>query len=172
MDALRTALIGLLRSSYEVAIEVITFIVCKIQLDARFESPLSPSEFNKILTEICINSPGNGREMAKMVVSSIVQTSVTSHRDGFMVINNDNQLLDRFLDSLYNDSSNKDDKELVVKVKNRITLKLKQENTLREDRQDDEDQQYSDDEFEPESPNRPNADTGNTVTIHNFVTRP
>ena len=168
MEALKTVLIGVLRTNYNVAVEVIAFVIRTMQLNLRFLSPLSPSEFNKVLTEICINAPDNGREMAKMIVSLVVQTSVSSQKDGLMVVNNDKELVDRFMDSLYTDSSSKDDITLVKKTKVQVVSILKQGNNMTQDSQDDEEQQYNDDEFEPESPNRLNMSTGNTLILHLF----
>ncbi len=166
MEALKTALIGILRTNYNVAVEVIVFVIRTMQLNSRFQSPLSPSEFNKVLTEICINAPDNGREMAKMIVSLVVQTSVSTQKDGLMVVNNDKELLDRFLDSLYTDSSSKDDITLIKKTKDQIVSILKQDTNITQDSQDDEEQQYNDDEFEPESPNRLSMTSGNILILH------
>lgn len=168
MEALKTTLIDVLRNNYNVAVKLIAFVIRTMQLNSRFQSPLSPSEFNKVLTEIYTNAPDNEKEMAKMIISLVVQTSVSSQKDGLMVVNNDKELLDRFLDSLYTDSSTKDD-SLIKKTKDQVVLTLKQDNNIAQDSQDDEDQQYNDDEFEPESPSRLYRSTGNT-SILNLLT--
>ncbi len=177
MEALKVSFLGVLRASYDVTVDSIVSVVSMMLREKRFQSPLSPSDFNKILTEICVSAPDNGRDKAKMIVSLVVQTSVTSQRDGLMVVNNDNQLVDRFLDSLYNDSSNKDDIALIKKAKHHIVSLLNQDKTTVGDANDDEEQQYDDDDeqqydddgFEPESPKRLNETTGSLDLLNTLT---